>query len=562
MSRATNQYNNDFEIPGFLNKTLPMPHQLFNPLCTQAKQCGIKRSCNMRPFLEIGSQSTSYQRSSQNRTSREPEGFLDLDINNIKRDNLLQPSSNYISNTAGNQKIEHGEQRQNKQVDQLQGIGLVGCLEITRQLGCKTFKPIDQENSKNYDHLLGQHFAHERGNNACTQFCAQYPLTTLPENAQNLSYQQYNLGYQNSNSAAIPSIYLLNDRAQMINMAPMADQMQPRSEQDQINFKISTSAQNPSHVVYLIHALPLQNFSGLNMQCIPMHQSSSMQIISENASQATSSSKIATKMSYHTSSAIDFAQKVISPESTKVSISHNQSQSPAQYGSNREENKLSSPSSKQLFQIGNYDASIDVKLSMVNLSSDIIGKIKTILHLPDQAEVECFEGDYINATNKCRTHVPDSNEYLVIRYARQTSGRLTNAFMCTFEGCSKIFPKWHNLFDHLRIHTGEKPFKCPVKGCIAAFNQTANQKKHIETHKFGNTLLCGNCGFAFQRAHIYNHFLQCSKMPHSNLKIQQRMAIMSNNQQKYSNQSFQGLNENIMLKIKANLDRAQTAEQY
>ncbi|TNV77444.1 hypothetical protein FGO68_gene17007 [Halteria grandinella] len=206
-----------------------------------------------------------------------------------------------------------------------------------------------------------------------------------------------------------------------------------------------------------------------------------------------------------------------------------------------------SSSPKELFQIGKYDIPIDVKLSMVKLPNDIIGKIKSILNLPELAELECFDGDFIDVTNRCRTHIPDSKDYLVIRYVRPTSARLTNAFMCTFEGCSKIFPKWHNLFDHLRIHTGEKPFMCPVKGCIASFNQTANQKKHIDTHKLGDSLPCRNCGVFQQR-------------PHINLKLQQKLALMSHNKQKYSNLSFQGLNENVKLKLKDGLDCAQNAK--
>ncbi|KAJ9574971.1 hypothetical protein L9F63_007861, partial [Diploptera punctata] len=50
---------------------------------------------------------------------------------------------------------------------------------------------------------------------------------------------------------------------------------------------------------------------------------------------------------------------------------------------------------------------------------------------------------------------------------------------CKF--CAKLFAKNFDLQQHLRSHTGEKPFQCVV--CGRAFSQKSNVKKHMATHK-------------------------------------------------------------------------------
>ncbi|XP_068118636.1 zinc finger protein 341 isoform X2 [Hyperolius riggenbachi] len=73
--------------------------------------------------------------------------------------------------------------------------------------------------------------------------------------------------------------------------------------------------------------------------------------------------------------------------------------------------------------------------------------------------------------NKIRRPKNDSNG--------QNGKMKTPKLKCTF--CDKAFGKNFDLQQHIRSHTGEKPFQCIV--CGRAFAQKSNVKKHMQTHK-------------------------------------------------------------------------------
>ncbi|XP_062303231.1 zinc finger protein ZIC 2b [Osmerus eperlanus] len=104
---------------------------------------------------------------------------------------------------------------------------------------------------------------------------------------------------------------------------------------------------------------------------------------------------------------------------------------------------------------------------------------------PEQSSHVCFWEDCPRETK------PFKAKYKLVNHIRVHTGE--KPFPCPFPGCSKVFARSENLKIHKRTHTGEKPFVCDYFGCDRRFANSSDRKKHMHVHTSDKPYLCKMC---------------------------------------------------------------------
>nr|XP_061820731.1 zinc finger protein ZIC 5-like [Nerophis lumbriciformis] len=81
-------------------------------------------------------------------------------------------------------------------------------------------------------------------------------------------------------------------------------------------------------------------------------------------------------------------------------------------------------------------------------------------------------------------------KYKLINHIRVHTGE--KPFLCVFPNCGKMFARSENLKIHTRTHTGEKPFQCEF--CERRFANSSDRKKHSQVHTSSKPYDCKALG--------------------------------------------------------------------
>ncbi|KAJ9578960.1 hypothetical protein L9F63_024933, partial [Diploptera punctata] len=137
---------------------------------------------------------------------------------------------------------------------------------------------------------------------------------------------------------------------------------------------------------------------------------------------------------------------------------------------------------------------------------------ESLVHHIEKSHVELRKGeDFSCFWQGCpRRSRPFNARYKLLIHMRVHSGEKPNK--CPFEGCTKAFSRLENLKIHQRSHTGERPYSCQYTGCTKAFSNSSDRAKHQRTHFDTKPYACQveGCSKRYTdpsslRKHVKNH---------------------------------------------------------
>jgi uncharacterized Zn-finger protein len=112
-----------------------------------------------------------------------------------------------------------------------------------------------------------------------------------------------------------------------------------------------------------------------------------------------------------------------------------------------------------------------------------------VSHITDSHLVTGAVSGFVCNWKECpRNGLPFKAKYKLINHIRVHTGE--KPFTCSQTGCGKRFARAENLKIHIRTHTGERPFACEFQGCDKRFANSSDRRKHIHVHTLEKPYSC------------------------------------------------------------------------
>ena len=142
------------------------------------------------------------------------------------------------------------------------------------------------------------------------------------------------------------------------------------------------------------------------------------------------------------------------------------------------------------------------KLEIESLTNQLLAK-------PNIEELNDFSIDLEGLESKIgflehQKQVKMKKERLEKEFEKTKDGK----FKCPYTDiCNHVTKYRHNLKNHIRFHTGERPYACDL--CGLCFVQQGDCKRHMLTHPEMNGVQCDYCRIRIPKSKIESHHETC-----------------------------------------------------